>query len=411
MIIKLLTGSAPVQDQTEDKLKSLTVRENVPIKQTMEDYDKQAKQKEEESKQRRQQLLVIGQQVYCSLYGGKYGTIYEIVGQQSPHTCDSMGGGVMVMGGSANFKIVWDTFYTTSIPESLLRTSCQWDVLDEPLKTQTKIDELLTAAEERKAEEERGAEELTALRDKQRAELPDIFPYLIQAKDNEKLSGQALAAKNLRIELKREFPGHKFSVRSESFAGGCAVRVGWLDGPTTDEVKNFSDKYQYGSFNGMEDIYEYNEDRTFPDVFGSTKYMTESRTITKETKLKIAIDLGCKGDELNQDEHGNFNDISGDMSQEIYRESRKRSYYIKPAKAEKVEQTKAPTTTAQDEPTSNPSTAPDKEPPTIGDYKGNATICLPMGNSNGRGFCFGLKKAQAILDYMEEIKSFIDDNE
>ena len=51
--------------------------------------------------------------------------------------------------------------------------------------------------------------------------------------------------------------------------------------------------------------------------------------------------------------------------------------------------------------------APDKEPPTIGEYKGNPTISLPMGS---RGFCFGKTKAAAILEYIDEIRDFVENN-
>ena len=47
----------------------------------------------------------------------------------------------------------------------------------------------------------------------------------------------------------------------------------------------------------------------------------------------------------------------------------------------------------------------DKLPIEIGDYKGHATIRLPM---NGKGFCFGLSKAKAIVEYIDEIREFID---
>lgn len=73
-----------------------------------------------------------------------------------------------------------------------------------------------------------------------------------------KLSEAAQAAKAIRKELKAAFPGVKFSVRSENFAGGNAVNVTWSD-PAADQkaVNELVKKYQYGHFNGMDDIYEY----------------------------------------------------------------------------------------------------------------------------------------------------------
>jgi hypothetical protein len=46
---------------------------------------------------------------------------------------------------------------------------------------------------------------------------------------------------------------------------------------------------------------------------------------------------------------------------------------------------------------------------TIGEYKGNPIITLPIGPRGG--FSFGLTKARAILKYLDDIKAFIEKNE
>lgn len=104
-------------------------------------------------------------------------------------------------------------------------------------------------------------------------------------KPKRELSSQALAAKNIRKELKAAFPGTKFSVRSESFAGGNAVDVSWTDGPTSSQVDKIIGKYQYGNFNGMEDIYEYTEG--FDSSNGSAKYVHGSRNLSPEIRENI----------------------------------------------------------------------------------------------------------------------------
>ena len=86
-----------------------------------------------------------------------------------------------------------------------------------------------------------------------------------------KLTAHAAAAKAIRTELKQAFPGVKFSVRSEGFAGGDAVRISWVDGPRRPDVKKIVGKYQYGHFNGMEDYYEYSNRQ--PDL-SQVKYVT-----------------------------------------------------------------------------------------------------------------------------------------
>ncbi len=48
---------------------------------------------------------------------------------------------------------------------------------------------------------------------------------------------------------------------------------------------------------------------------------------------------------------------------------------------------------------------------TIGEYKGNAIISLPVAGSTKYPFTFGLNKAKAILEYLDDIKKFVEDND
>lgn len=98
------------------------------------------------------------------------------------------------------------------------------------------------------------------------------FDYLKPATDNKLVS----AAKNIRIELKRAWPGLKFSVTSERFSMGDAIRIHWTDGPTTRQVDAIANKYKAGSFDGMDDIYNYT-DSGFNKLFGDAKYTSTSR--------------------------------------------------------------------------------------------------------------------------------------
>lgn len=87
------------------------------------------------------------------------------------------------------------------------------------------------------------------------------------------------AAKNIRIELKAAFPGVKFSVKSSRFSMGNSISVNWIDGPTGDQVSAIIGRYAAGSFNGMEDIYEYSRD-AWKDAFGDAKYVHASRELS-----------------------------------------------------------------------------------------------------------------------------------
>lgn len=85
----------------------------------------------------------------------------------------------------------------------------------------------------------------------------------------------AWVAKIIRNELKAKFPGVKFSVTSDNFAGGDAVRVRYDKGskaPAAKEVEAVADKFQAGYFDGSTDCYEYTYRGDGPTV----KYVTVS---------------------------------------------------------------------------------------------------------------------------------------
>lgn len=98
------------------------------------------------------------------------------------------------------------------------------------------------------------------------------------------LTGAALCAAAIREELKKEFPNYKFSVTSDKFSGGDSVHISWKDGPTTKQVDSIVNKYQYGHFNGMDDIYEYSNNI---EGLPQTKYVSTSREINPELKNRL----------------------------------------------------------------------------------------------------------------------------
>ena len=95
------------------------------------------------------------------------------------------------------------------------------------------------------------------------------------------LTGAAQCALAIREELKKQFPSYKFSVTSDNFTGGNSVHISWTDGPTEEQVTKFTNKYQYGHFNGMEDIYEYSNNI---EGLPQAKYVSESRKMSEELK-------------------------------------------------------------------------------------------------------------------------------
>lgn len=112
------------------------------------------------------------------------------------------------------------------------------------------------------------------------------------------MSTQAETAKMIRKELKQAFPLTRFSVKSDSFAGGNSVDVSWDNGPVTDAVRSIVDKYQYGHFNAMEDIYEHtNSRKDLPQV----KYVQVQRSIDESIKEQVFKWL--------QGTHQHFNEV------------------------------------------------------------------------------------------------------
>ena len=93
-------------------------------------------------------------------------------------------------------------------------------------------------------------------------------------------------AANLRVELKRTFPGVKFSVRSSEFAGGDDINVCWEDGPTTSEVEEVTGKYESYSTDISGDYRDYTPN-AFTETFGGTKYLFCRRNMSGATEAVI----------------------------------------------------------------------------------------------------------------------------
>ena len=116
-----------------------------------------------------------------------------------------------------------------------------------------------------------------------------VFIYLVNKKGvNFRMTTHAQTAKAIREELKKAFPNVSFSVRSSSFSMGDDVKIKWTNGPTTEQIENITKKYEYGTFDGMTDLYEIDNKRNdIPQV----KYIITSRTITEDIKEKTAQEI------------------------------------------------------------------------------------------------------------------------
>lgn len=102
-------------------------------------------------------------------------------------------------------------------------------------------------------------------------------------KNKKSISETALAAKTIKKLLSVNFKNVKFSVTSEIFSGGDAVRISWSFGPTVDQVEEITNRFKGGYFDSMNDIYEYNSDKFEVSENGdvikqpTVKYISTSR--------------------------------------------------------------------------------------------------------------------------------------
>jgi len=142
------------------------------------------------------------------------------------------------------------------------------------------------------------------------------YPYLEQVKDSKK-SSHALAASNIRAELKRKFAGHKFRVESDSYSMGDSIHVRWTDGPTQEEVEVTTNKYSSASMNLMEDMKEYHG-TYWHKIFSDVDFVFEERTISEERREEVRSRMP-DGHDRNQ----------------LECKLRETSWYVKPEKAEK----------------------------------------------------------------------------
>lgn len=109
----------------------------------------------------------------------------------------------------------------------------------------------------------------------EKVDLLNRFSHLVRG------HGPVIAAKNIRKELKTAFPSVKFSVTTSKYSMGNSVNIGWVDGPTSNQVDEITDKYASGDFDGQTDCYNYNT-TGFNDLFGSAKYISTSRNFSHD---------------------------------------------------------------------------------------------------------------------------------
>ena len=77
-------------------------------------------------------------------------------------------------------------------------------------------------------------------------------------------------AKIIRVELKKKFPGQKFSVRSDVYSMGASIDVRWENGVSLKAVEEVVKKYESSGFDGSIDL-----------KYGKTHYLTKEGEIIR----------------------------------------------------------------------------------------------------------------------------------
>ena len=104
-------------------------------------------------------------------------------------------------------------------------------------------------------------------------------------------STPALAAKEIKKLLSKKFPLIKFTVKSQSYTGGSAVNVSYVDGVPTGEVWALISQFKYGHYDGMNETYEYSSVRKdIPQV----KYLIVQRSLSELSKQVLIKDIMAK---------------------------------------------------------------------------------------------------------------------
>ncbi len=237
--------------------------------------------------------IAIGQKIYWGMYGSRAGIVTVIEGAQKPHTVREMGGGAMVTGGNATFGEIFEDGSgggRAHTPESIIR-GVQWQIFDEiagphAIALAERVHAEIAAwrgEKERIKTEARKARHDAAIAEFSGA-LETFAAY--KAANGKAIYGSQLGARNIRKQLKGAFPGIKFSVTSDH----NSIDISWEMGPSEAAVKAFTDRYQDGHFNGMEDIHEHDAENVWPDIFGGCDHVNEHRKISAE-----AIDVVIAG--------------------------------------------------------------------------------------------------------------------
>lgn len=121
-------------------------------------------------------------------------------------------------------------------------------------------------------------------------------------------AGPSMVGSLVKQWIKQNAPGTKCWVQSETFANGNSLHV-WLSTPTGRPVeteihsrlKSFCQQFVYGSFNAMEDLYEYRKniiDCSSTTIQRGVKYLTVDNRPKWDTVEYVMHRVNVEGENL-----------------------------------------------------------------------------------------------------------------
>src|SRR3990167_5287696 len=168
-------------------------------------------------------------------------------------------------------KVVFvEDYHTSTVSKTYLDSPGGWQYEAAPDFSAEECAFLVQRSHEAVIDREKAGKEAAEAFKQQVADLISQHPHLIPGRD------RVTAAKNIRVELARAFPGVKFSVKGRSFSGGDDINVSWTDGPTSKQVEAIIQKYSAGSFDAFDDSYTYSHS-AWIEAFGDAKYIMGNR--------------------------------------------------------------------------------------------------------------------------------------
>lgn len=241
--------------------------------------------------------LERGMYVHQSLYNTGLGVIVSVDERCNQGTTTEIGG-VCVSGGGVVHVVYLNGHESHNDSEAMIRSGGQFGVsrhheAQQLRASDSEIDALLQHAkahrdEQAKAEaSERAAfaQSVAAIdADPQYSHLTKIG-YSADLKD---------VAKNVRAELKHQFPRHKFRVR----CGRNAINVHWQDGVTESDVKQVLNKFKTGTFCAYTDYHD-TVAKPFCEIYGGAEYLFYERqysdAFTAEACKALTERYDCHG--------------------------------------------------------------------------------------------------------------------